>query len=406
MQIQSSINSISANSPALNVSEVIINISDIQNVQEIPESNSAVIPEKIEPPETNQSVSAQFKSWVELHIDALADKCQFIYQQLSDTYGTINPLLILQCKVGSSTHLGALGSQPVSGWAQNGFQMNLISRGINFCSEKPIIQLFLHNEMGISCVASGMNVLNTGICLVPNANGHYSVKRTSFITEEVHRLDYGDAAFQHSAESQQIALKGSVGLDVLEHHYWTERNKWLAGPAIMAAQAGGTALGWFAGSFLDAAVGPLTGLGNATTSSVITTSNPSFSISAMDQRQAKYQWGDLGASLGGIYAAKCIIGVMKSTPCLAPENTLSMKELTFGFPECGFEMPLSNGQTLYLMAFPRFNLTSINKNTLTNETVVANARVTKKKVAEKTSDLKIEMLEAEGEGSAQCCTPL
>lgn len=320
-----------------------------------------------------------FKTWIEQHLDKIAEESLFLFNSLSGAYQALNPILILQCKIGSASVVGSLGASPVNIWAQHGFQINVIFRGINFLEKRPIMQFFLHNEMGLACEAAGMSILNTGLCFEPGSDERYHFSNISFMTEEVHRVEYGGAMAQRSSEGIKMSFNGSVGLDVLEHNYWKgSKKKWIAGALVTAAQTSGSVAGWLAGSFFESAAAPLAALEQAIipTASVSSTFSPFTSPAPSPVTSPVYQWADLGASFGGVLAAKGMLGFIKSTSSLAPKKTLSMSEVTFSATECAFEMPLGIGETLYIMAFLRCNLTGITENTPSYIPVLPNPRFT------------------------------
>ena len=343
-----------------------------------PETPSTADTQITIPPEPGTNLSPRtrsLKTWLEHNISAIGSHCQTAFNALPEIYQSINPILILQAKIGSSSTLGTIRESSVEGWAQSGFQMNVISRGITAGDKKPIIQCLLHNEMGLASGVSGMTVLNTGLCFEPNGNEQYTAATTSFMTEEVHRIEHSGAMAEGGFYGINASLRGSVGADTVEHHYWDESSSRVAaGVAITTAQALGSGLGWIAGSLLDTASGPLGALNQASTPNIPTAT--SALPSTQNLASSVYQWADLGASLGGAFGAKSMLGLMKSTNALVPSKTLSMKEITVGVAECSFEIPLGNGENLYLMGFLRANSTSITLNTLSNSVLYPNPRET------------------------------
>ncbi|MGL4825924.1 MAG: hypothetical protein ACRC24_00225 [Vibrionaceae bacterium] len=284
-------------------------------------------------------------------------------------YGTVNPILILQAKIGSANSLA-----PSYGtWAQSGFQINIISRGLNY--RYPIIQMFVHNEAGFATEVGAMGVLNTGINLVPDENGVYGA---SYMVENVQRIDTGCQLTEDSHLG--LNVNASVGYDSLAQNYWQGRRGIAAGILTTGAQVAGSVLGWLAGNAIDTANEAAAGLAAATMPSS-TSSAPSTSMSSFTSMQPEqaghrvFRFTDLMTSFGAFLATNGMVNALTSTRVLSPTSTLHMSEVTVGFGETFLNIPIAGtNETFTLVALPRFNLTRGEFNQMDPSPLVANVR--------------------------------
>ncbi len=337
-------------------------VTDVTNLAQIQQGSPSdktehVIDEKnLAPP----SESSDLRPWFTENIQCIAQALEKIKEMVNATYSAVNPVLILQCKIGSSNAFtGGMAS-----WAQNGFQINLVSRGVQF--KKPIIQVLLHNEAGVAKGVGGMMVNNVGFSFSPNEQGEYE---SSFIVEDVQRVEYGDSLSQLSNDHVQFNVNGSIGVDHVNHRCWSGRKKYAAGFITAAAQTAGTVAGWMAGAAIDAANEAAGMINDATMASPLsTTLSPSDGSSSRP-----YVLADLFGAVGGIFATRAAAGAMASTNALSPTSTLDMTEVTFGTGELFFQVPINGtGQSLHLVALPRINLTEIAQKNLSPQPITPN----------------------------------
>ncbi|MGL5407422.1 MAG: hypothetical protein ACRDAP_01585, partial [Shewanella sp.] len=277
--------------------------------------------------------------------------------------------LILQAKFGSTNSL----SSSYGTWAQSGFQINVISRGLNY--RYPIFQLFVHNEMGFFAEAGAMGVLNTGINLVPNENGEYSA---SYMVENVQRVDTSWPLAQSRTAGINVDSNVSIGYDSLDHSYWQGARGIAAGVLTTGAQIIGSVLGGLAGHAIDTANEVIAGVADAT--SVPTTSSAASSTisnftSAAPTAPRVFRFTDLMTSAGAFLATNGMVNALTATRVLSPTSTLHMSEVTLGVGDTFLNIPIGEtGETLTLTALPRFNLTRGEFNQMAPTPLVANSR--------------------------------
>ncbi|MGL6176253.1 MAG: hypothetical protein ACRC1U_04575 [Vibrionaceae bacterium] len=310
-----------------------------------------------------------FCRWLTTHSARFGAVLEHMARAGQGLYGAVNPVLILQAKIGGANSLAA----NYGTWAQSGLQINIISRGINY--RHPIIQLFVHNEAGFSADAGAMGLLNTGINLVPDANGVYS---TSYMVENVQRID----ASRHLIESSAVNFGASlnVGYDSSAQRFWQGRRGIAAGILTTGAQVAGSVLGWLAGNAIDTANEAAAGLAAATMPSS-TSSAPSMSMSSFTSMQPEqaghrvFRFADLMTSFGAFLATNGMVNALTSTRMLSPTSTLHMSEVTIGLGEMLLNIPIcGTREVLTLAALPRFNLTRGQFDQMDPTSLVANVR--------------------------------